>query len=108
MKATDVFSAAIMCLKEHLENELKKTGVSQEEEDNIRWVLTLPAIWGDDAKQFMRDAAVEVNSPNINNPFVIYFLFLFFIIMFLCLEVFLSHSRIFHSFVNVTIPGEGF
>ena len=26
----------------------------------INWVLTVPAIWSDAAKQFMREAAVEV------------------------------------------------
>jgi hypothetical protein len=27
---------------------------------DINWVLTVPAIWSDAAKQFMREAAVEV------------------------------------------------
>ena len=29
--------------------------------DDIRWVVTVPAIWGESAKQFMRLAAVKVN-----------------------------------------------
>lgn len=28
--------------------------------DDILWVLTVPAIWTDQAKQFMRDAAIQV------------------------------------------------
>ena len=29
--------------------------------DEIRWVITVPAIWRPQAKQFMREAAYEVN-----------------------------------------------
>jgi molecular chaperone DnaK (HSP70) len=29
-------------------------------EDDISWVLTVPAIWSDAAKQFMKEAAVKV------------------------------------------------
>ena len=29
-------------------------------EDDIHWVLTVPAIWNEPAKQFMREAAVDV------------------------------------------------
>jgi hypothetical protein len=32
------------------------------EERDIVWVLTVPAIWTDAAKKFMREAAVEVNT----------------------------------------------
>ena len=37
----------------------------------IRWVLTVPALWGEEHKQFMRKAALianiveEINSPNL-------------------------------------------
>ena len=31
-------------------------------EDDIQWVLTIPAIWTPKAKQFMREAAFEVRS----------------------------------------------
>ena len=31
------------------------------ERDDIFWVLTVPAIWEDSAKQFMREAAVNVS-----------------------------------------------
>jgi hypothetical protein len=37
----------------------KKQGL-QFEMDDIAWVLTVPAIWDDAAKQFMRLAATEV------------------------------------------------
>jgi len=28
----------------------------------IAWVITIPAIWNEPAKQFMREAAIEVNN----------------------------------------------
>lgn len=30
--------------------------------DEILWILTVPAIWGDSAKQFMRKAAEKVDN----------------------------------------------
>ena len=49
----------IKALKEECERTLnsKKNIVRPE---NIRWVLTVPALWTDAGKQFMRDAAEEV------------------------------------------------
>jgi hypothetical protein len=51
----------IRYLKDDLlkESEKKLTGIVKEEE--IQWVLTVPAIWTPPAKQFMRECAVEVN-----------------------------------------------
>ena len=47
---------------------LKKTFLQQLEdfvrgvgEDCVRWVITVPAIWDDSAKQFMREAAEKVS-----------------------------------------------
>lgn len=38
----------------------------QIQEEEIHWVLTVPAIWDDSAKKFMRDAAEKVfNYQNI-------------------------------------------
>ena len=38
----------------------KKLGKDVIRPCDINWVLTVPAIWSDAAKQFMREAAVEV------------------------------------------------
>lgn len=59
MAAIDVFAAAIYYLKQDALDILKskKTGLSNED---IRWVLTVPAIWEDAAKQFMTEAAKKV------------------------------------------------
>ncbi|XP_063415893.1 heat shock 70 kDa protein 12A-like [Mytilus trossulus] len=59
MNAIKVFSASIRYLKEHLLDSLHKSFVrdSNISNNDIHWVLTVPAIWEMKAKQFMRDAA---------------------------------------------------
>lgn len=54
-----VFAHCIRHLKDHLLTEINKSipGISTEEVD---YVLTVPAIWGERAKRFMREAAKEV------------------------------------------------
>ncbi|XP_021345557.1 heat shock 70 kDa protein 12B-like isoform X2 [Mizuhopecten yessoensis] len=58
MAAMDIFSDAIRYLKDHflttLNNSVKGTS-----EDDVHWILTVPAIWSDAAKQFMREAAEQ-------------------------------------------------
>ena len=61
LPAMTVFSESIRYLKEHLLEELTKKATTMTEED-IHWVLTVPAIWSDAAKQFMRESAVEVGT----------------------------------------------
>lgn len=56
MPALDVFSACIKYLKEHLEVTCRRA-VPDLRAGDIRWVLTVPAIWNDASKQFMREAA---------------------------------------------------
>jgi hypothetical protein len=59
LSALQVFSSAIKFLKDHLCNEISKEMTEFEEQD-IFWVLTVPAIWTDAAKKFMRESALEV------------------------------------------------
>jgi hypothetical protein len=59
LPAIDVFSLSIRALKEHLIEELVKQGTGLKV-DEIQWVLTVPAIWSDSAKQFMRASAEKV------------------------------------------------
>ncbi|XP_052818220.1 heat shock 70 kDa protein 12A-like [Mya arenaria] len=56
LPAIDVFSKVIKHISEDLYQKLgkKTTGVSP---DDVLWVITIPAIWSDAAKQFMREAA---------------------------------------------------
>ncbi|XP_060064403.1 heat shock 70 kDa protein 12A-like [Ylistrum balloti] len=57
MPAIKVFAAAIKYLKDHLMTSLnnKLTDVKL---SDISWVLTVPAIWSNASKQFMREAAI--------------------------------------------------
>lgn len=59
MSAMTVFTMVIKFLKEKLieQTRLSKTDL---EEHEILWTLTVPAIWSDAAKQFMREAAINV------------------------------------------------
>ena len=54
MLALEVFSESIRYLKDHALRHLDGP------DDDIQWVLTVPAIWDDSAKQFMRLAAEKV------------------------------------------------
>lgn len=56
MAAIDVFSLSIRALKEHLYDTLKRQ-VPDIDSTDIRWVLTVPAMWSENAKQFMRRSA---------------------------------------------------
>lgn len=58
LPAKRVFSESIKFLKDHLLEALTMKGTTMSEDD-IHWVLTVPAIWSDAAKQFMRESAEE-------------------------------------------------
>lgn len=59
MKTKDIFGHIIRYMKQKLLDDLKTRGNTVKEE-NILWVVTVPAIWNDGAKQFMREAALAV------------------------------------------------
>lgn len=75
--AIDIFSTAIKYLIDHIQNYHKTHGASLEVK-NIKWVLTVPAMWGDPEKKFMIQAAKKV--------LVKYLLLLFYISLFLSLN----------------------
>lgn len=60
MEAMKVFSSVIGYLKKHMLNTCQNQ-LSDIKEFDIMWVLTVPAIWDDPSKQFMREAAEKVN-----------------------------------------------
>ncbi|XP_052081987.1 heat shock 70 kDa protein 12A-like isoform X7 [Mytilus californianus] len=62
MAALEVFTLSIKALVNHLLTLLEKQGTGVKAEE-IRWVLTVPAIWTDSAKQFMRKGAVQAGIP---------------------------------------------
>ena len=61
--AIDIFSKALKYLKEKLisfiDTKLEGLHISDNSHD-IRWVLTIPAIWGAGARHFMRESAYKV------------------------------------------------
>lgn len=68
--AVDVFSQSLHFMKGHLLRHLAGAMGYQPEAETIRWVITVPAIWDENAKQFMREAAYKVHKfqvfPNQN------------------------------------------
>lgn len=58
--ALKVFSHALRFFKQHVLAELSDQSTAKLSEEDITWVLTVPAIWRQPAKQFMRTAAYEV------------------------------------------------
>ena len=64
MLALKVFAYALKFFKDHCLQELSDQSSTKIVNDDIRWVITVPAIWRQPAKQFMRQAAYEV-SPQL-------------------------------------------
>lgn len=56
IKAMKVFAKSIEALMQHLFDLFEERGIDIKKNE-IRWVLTVPAIWSDAAKQFMRRSA---------------------------------------------------
>ena len=59
LSVVDVFTLTIKALVDHLLSMLKKQG-KLIYNDEVQWILTVPAIWTDTAKQFMRTSAEKV------------------------------------------------
>ena len=63
MLAVDVFTAAIKYMVEHCKTVLteRPTNIKIDSNKDIHWILTVPAIWDDLSKSFMRTAATRVS-----------------------------------------------
>ena len=61
MPAVKVISAAMKYLKEKAFTMFENSGFTAQESD-VRWVVTVPAIWRSSARQLMRKAAYEVRT----------------------------------------------
>lgn len=59
MEALKVFTSSIGYLKNELLTKCKNQ-TTDINESEITWVLTVPAIWDDKSRQFMREAAEKV------------------------------------------------
>lgn len=63
LPAMKVISESIEYMREHLMRELKRVRQGHPvmiRPSEIRWIVTVPAIWSNAAKQFMREAAEKV------------------------------------------------
>ena len=58
--AIDLFAFTIKAIKDHFEKAAKGRGLTFIS-DNVLYVLTVPAIWSESAKEFMKKAAMKVN-----------------------------------------------
>ena len=63
--AIKVFSMSIAALVKDMVSAGGKTKFSGLRKSDVHWVLTVPAIWSDAAKQFMREAAEMVSVISI-------------------------------------------
>ncbi|XP_052218391.1 heat shock 70 kDa protein 12B-like [Dreissena polymorpha] len=59
--AKPIFTMSLKYLQKHLLDALSLRTIGTRETD-IRYIITVPAIWGIAAKQFMREAAIEVQN----------------------------------------------
>lgn len=63
MPAIDVFAKSIKHFKDHFIYALLTRNYNMAYKKNdFTWVLTVPAIWDEPAKQFMQEAAEKVSS----------------------------------------------
>lgn len=58
LPAVEVFSLSIQALKDHMIQNLLAKNIKLDDDTN--WILTVPAIWSDTAKLFMRKGAEMV------------------------------------------------
>ncbi|KAM4730223.1 heat shock 70 kDa protein 12A isoform 1-T1 [Anableps anableps] len=68
VKALDIFAYALAFFKEQALKELSDQTGSEFDNTNVRWVITVPAIWKMPAKQFMREAAYKSALVSRENP----------------------------------------
>lgn len=71
--ALDVFAHALRYFRQHALQELGDQTSTALVEDDVRWVITVPAIWKPPARQFMRVAAIQVS---LTYMYLIYSVFL--------------------------------
>lgn len=61
LPAKSIFTSSIKALVDHFKKSFEKQNVSNVTDNDIKWVLTVPAIWSDAAKKFMRLCATDVS-----------------------------------------------
>jgi len=61
LNALDVFLVALLKIKQNILKHINQSTAAPKtiDADDIDWVITIPAIWTDEARQFMREAAAK-------------------------------------------------
>lgn len=85
LPAIDIFKHAIKALKDHFKEAARGRGVVFKPEE-VLYVLTVPAIWSESAKEFMKKAAIKV---------YLLYIFAFCINSLLLKQTMLVHLRVF-------------
>ncbi|XP_036449684.1 heat shock 70 kDa protein 12A isoform X3 [Colossoma macropomum] len=68
VKALDIFAYALAFFKEQALKELSDQAGAEFDNADVRWVITVPAIWKMPAKQFMREAAYKAGLATRDTP----------------------------------------
>ncbi|XP_059376173.1 heat shock 70 kDa protein 12A isoform X3 [Carassius carassius] len=68
VKALDIFAYALAFFKEQALKELSDQAGADFDNADVRWVITVPAIWKMPAKQFMREASYKAGLVSRDNP----------------------------------------
>ncbi|XP_052436921.1 heat shock 70 kDa protein 12A isoform X3 [Carassius gibelio] len=68
VKALDIFAYALAFFKEQALKELSDQAGADFDNADVRWVITVPAIWKMPAKQFMREASYKAGLASRDNP----------------------------------------
>lgn len=63
MRAVDVLAHALRHFSQQAVREISEQSETSLTNDDVRWVVTVPAIWTAAAKQLMRQAAYHVSGP---------------------------------------------
>ncbi|CAH1784619.1 unnamed protein product [Owenia fusiformis] len=66
--ALTIFSYALRFFREHALQELSDQSSTKILNEDVRWVITVPAIWKAEAKQFMREAAYKAGIGSKDFP----------------------------------------
>ena len=64
--ALTVFSHTLRYFRDHALRELTDATGAKVVSEDVRWVITVPAIWQQRSKQFMREAAYMVRRTDIS------------------------------------------
>lgn len=68
MAALAVFGHSLRFFKNHALEQLSEQCDTKIPDENVRWVVTVPALWRQTAKQFMRMAAYQAGLASPDNP----------------------------------------